>query len=61
MTELNQFETKISVRVFDDIVQEAKKNAAEKGEYENFSHYVRVALIKLNKMHSEDQDATNLS
>lgn len=50
----DRLETVVGVRVFSDIVEEAKANVEDaRLEYENFSHYVRAALIRLNRYHRE--------
>lgn len=48
-------EVTISARIFSDIVEEAKKHVAgNPTQYDNFSHYVRAALIRLNRHHREN-------
>ena len=46
------FEIKRTFRAFNDIIKEADYYAL-KGNYESFGHYVRVALIKLNREERE--------
>ena len=51
---LSCFEETISFRCFSDVLREARMNATiNPDRYENFSHYVRVALINLNNKHKE--------
>ena len=50
------FEKRINARVYEEIVDEAKMNVREYPlKYENFSHYVRVALVRLNNFHKEQK------
>lgn len=49
---MDHLEKMISVRVFDEVLEEARANVmAHSDTYENMSHYVRVALMRLNAHH----------
>lgn len=48
------FEEKYSFRCYVDIIEQAKDNVKKNPKYTNLSHYIRVALIQLNKREYED-------
>lgn len=54
MLKTDNFEVITSFRVFEDVLEEAKKNVREHpGQYENLSHYIRAAIVQLNNKHRE--------
>lgn len=49
----DRLESMVSFRCFDDILDDVNSILALHSEYSDRSHYIRVALIKLNREHME--------